>query len=173
MTPLLVFAALAADPVRCTATWAGPVPGCQVRQPLRVEATARGESAARAALREQLALVLLLWGDAQRARTPALSDAEFQTCGDAAEEAPATCFPEPQLAGPRLCFVDLPVPECWTGDTFSIEVSGVRALEQGRAQMCARVDARLVELAWTDVESRRRTCAARCEAETRVRCTEG
>ena len=167
---LLLVALAAADPVRCTVAWTTPVAGCQVRGPLRVDATANAEKGARADAADALAEVLALAGTAARLRAPALAVADFESCRDAAARVVATCFPEPTLVGTRLCFADLAAPECWDGDVLHYEIAGVRALEEGRERMCAAVDARLVALAYTDTELRRASCRVRCEAETRVRC---
>ncbi len=168
---LLSFSLAFAEPVRCTATWATPVTGCQVRGTVRAEATAGNEPAARRKVLDQLAEELALFGVAMRLRTPMLAEADFATCPDAAPKAAlVSCFSEPALAGRHLCYADLAAPECWTSEVLPFEASGVRALELGRAQICAAVDARLVELNYTDLALRRASCQARCEAETRVRC---
>ena len=168
---ILLVALAGADPVRCTATWAVASVGCQVRGPVRAEATAGGEAAARARVIDQLVEELGLFGVALRLRTPMLGEADFAACPTVAPAAAmVSCFPEPALQGRRFCFADLAAPECWTSEALHIEAAGVRALEVGREEMCARVDARLVQLAYTDLEWRRASCRARCEAETRVRC---
>jgi hypothetical protein len=159
-----------ADPVRCTATWSAPVVGCQVRGPVRVEATAAWERAARAQVVDQLGEVLTLHGVAARLKSTMLAEADFGACGTEAEAALLSCFPEPALTGTHLCFADFAARECWTGDVLNFEISGVRALDEGRERMCAAVDERIVALNYTDTAWRRASCAARCEAETRVRC---
>ncbi len=168
---ILLVALAAAEPVRCTATWATATVGCQVRGPVRAEATAGSEAAARARVLDQLVEELGLFGIALRLRSPMLAEADFAACPTVAPAAAmVSCFPEPALQGKRFCFADLAAPECWTTEVLHFEAAGVRALDQGRDQMCARVDARLVELDYTDLEWRRASCRARCEAETRVRC---
>jgi hypothetical protein len=66
--------------------------------------------------------------------------------------------------------VQLDDSDCWTGDVLHLETVGWRALDAGRRQMCDAVDKHLVEQAYSDVESRRVQCRAKCEAETTVRC---
>lgn len=168
---LLLLSLAFAEPVRCTATWSTAVSGCQVRGPVRAEATAGGEASARDRVLAQLAEELALFGVAARLRSPMLAEADFARCGEVAEAgAMVSCFPEPALVGTHLCFADLAAAECWNGDVLSFEAPGVRAQELGRRQMCAAVDARLVAQNYTGLPLRRATCAARCEAETRVRC---
>jgi hypothetical protein len=168
---MLVLLSLAfADPARCTASWTLPVTGCQVRGPIRVEATGPSETGAHDAAVEHLAHVLALEGEAARLRSTMLTAADYGTCEDAAAHVIVTCFPEPALAGRHLCFADFASRECWTGDVMNFEASGVRALDAGRDRMCDAVDERLVQLSYTDLPLRRATCKAKCEEETRVRC---
>lgn len=167
---LLTLSLAFAEPYRCAVVWSAPALACQVRGPLRVEATAGSEGAARAASVRQLSDVLHLTGLAMRARSALLSDADFSGCALAAEAVSPLCFPEPALAGFRLCFADLPATECWSGEVLNFEAAPVRALDLGRRQLCDAVDDRIVTQNYTNTDLRRAECRARCEAETRVRC---
>jgi hypothetical protein len=169
MLLLLSFAALA-EPTRCIATWNGPAPGCGLHETYKVEATAGSEGAARKAAVDQLATVLVLDSDAHRVARPALGTSEFLRCEESAKRAYVDCFAEPALAGEALCFATFDSPECWSGEPFTIEARGVRALAIGRQRMCEAVDARILAQGYNDTVTRRAKCRAACEAKTAVRC---
>ncbi len=168
---LLFISAALAEPTRCIATWNGPAPsGCGLHETYKVEATAQSEGAARKAAVTQLAKVLVLDSDAHRIARPALGTSEFVRCEAAATQAFVDCFAEPALAGQPLCFATFDSPQCWSGEPFTLEVRGVRALDVGRARMCNAVDDRILAQGYSDTVTRRAKCRAECEAKTAVRC---
>jgi hypothetical protein len=162
---------LAAEPTRCVAKWSGPVAGCPLRGELQASATATSRAAAERGARKEMGKVVRLTVAATVARIPAMTEAEFASCLKTVPEAAfLNCFDEPTLVPEAYCFADLPDPDCWTGEVLPIEEDGWRALDVGRATMCAKVDARLVTLNYTDLALRRAVCQVSCESKTTVRC---
>lgn len=167
---LLAALALAGEPTRCVAQWSGPVEGCQLRGSYSFTATASTEKGARKALGKHMQEAVDLAGKAERARVTTLNEGQFILCQDAVAKSFVNCFPEPHLDQELLCFAELKDKECWDGEVLPIEDVGWRALVAGRKKMCDEVDAFLVAQNYTDLETRRTTCAARCVAETTVKC---
>jgi hypothetical protein len=167
----LVSLVLAAGPTRCTATWSGPERGCALRGDVQATATAPTEKGAERAIQKEIARVVDVSSDAMMAQIPFLHQAEFSTCQDTISDAAiVSCTSEPQLAGSNYCFVVFQDDDCWSGDVLSIEDVGWRALENGRREMCSRVDQRLVEQNYNNVGMQRAVCRAKCEQETVVSC---
>ncbi|MFZ5476617.1 MAG: hypothetical protein ACOZNI_07560 [Myxococcota bacterium] len=171
MSLLPIALALAGDgPTRCTAKWTGPAKSCAVRGSWEVQATASTPKGAERAVKKELVKVLQLEAAAIRARVTAMTEGEFGACEAAIDTAFVNCFPEPELAEEKLCFVELKVGECWNGDLLNFEDVGWHALEEGRRRMCEAVDKHLVAQSYTDVELRRTECRAKCESLTTVKC---
>lgn len=171
MTLLLISLALAGDDAtRCVAEWTGPVEGCALRGPWHFEATSSTEKGARKALKKYVAEATSLAQAAEKERIKTLTDGQFVLCSDALEKAFVNCFPEPTLDQAGVCFVELKDKDCWNGDVLTVEDVGWRALAEGRQEMCAAVDAYLVQQNYTDVASRRVQCKSTCTSQTVVRC---
>lgn len=171
MPLLLVALALAGDdPTRCVAQWTGPVEGCQLRGTLQFSATASTEKGARKALAKHMTEAVRLAEKAELARLTTLSEGQFVRCDEAVAKSFVNCFPEPHLDQELLCFAELKDRECWDGEILTVEDVGWRALVAGRRTMCAEVDRYLVRQNYTDLETRRLACAARCASDTTVRC---
>ncbi len=164
-----LHAPLHAEPWRCVATWVEPVPGCAVPGPLMADATANSEVAARRAATAWLGQVLEDAGEAKRVRYPLVPASDYGSCEEEAKGAMLNCFPEPALAETKLCYVVFTDP-CWSGQPMTLEITGWRALAEGRELMCGSVDARLVAQDWSNLEQRRADCRAQCEQKVQVRC---
>jgi hypothetical protein len=169
----LVALALSAHaaPTRCVATWTPREKACAARGSLTANAAGAGQPGAERAALKQLEKVLGLSIEAQRLMSPILSAADFAACSaDLREHASVSCLPEAELAAEALCFVELADPACWDGNVLSVDGIGWEMVATGRQKMCEAVDARLVQLNYTDLATRRATCAAACASKTTVRC---
>ena len=170
---LLALAALAtAGPLRCVASWSGPVEGCALWGDLQAEASGANERAATRAARRQLEMVAQRSVRAYASRFPQYDQQEFERCAALVRDRSfVNCFPDPALAAAdALCFVELDDTACWGGQVLTVEGPGWEVLARGRAQMCEAVDAWLVSKSFSDREVMRAWCAASCLARTTVRC---
>lgn len=169
-----VALALAAEPNRCVVSWSPPTSGCAIRTTIEAHGSGPNRKAAERAARKQLGVAIDATALSQMARlgTPVLGD--FSSCKDDVATAYIDCFPDTTLSAPdALCFVTLDDVECWNGDVLHVETLGWKALEEGRKQMCAAVDARIVALNYTDMVPKQAICKAACEVKTVVRCPTG
>ena len=166
----LIGLVLAGEATRCTAVWAGPAPGCPLIGSFEVDGTASTKKGAERAARAQLSEVLLLSAQARIVESSVLSDADFGQCDDLVAQAYVNCFPEPELALEKFCFITLDAPECWSGEVLTVETDAWRALEEGRRQLCLKVDERLVQQNYSGLELNRAKCQAVCQDEVKARC---
>ncbi len=163
--------AWAGEPTRCVATWTADTPACALRGEFAGMGAAPSLDAAERSARKHLATVLERSQAAMRAVNPNIVSAQFMMCQEKATEfAHVNCFAEPSLVGPTYCFAELADRECWDGEVLAVGGPAWRALDLGRRELCEKVDARLVQLNYSDMGVRRVTCAASCEATAMVRC---
>lgn len=174
--------ALAGDssraPVRCDAVWTGPSAGCDLAGTWASTGLGPDEDAARAAASERLLKAMSAGSDALLLRYQA-SNANDPNGGpkrDACEADLAVrirfaCIPEPELRTRRLCFADLPEPDCWDGDPLLLEGTVWREMERGRDQVCRQMEDSLRSS--NTSQQQLATCRARCFQAARVRCPDG
>jgi hypothetical protein len=164
----LVFAG---GPSRCVVTWEGPATGCELHGHYQATAAGPTPKAAEKSARKQMEKVVDLSTTAALDKRSTLTPSQFASCqAHVAEEAYVNCFEDPTLTESSYCFVQLDDRDCWTGEVFQVEDVAWKAMDTGREQMCARVDARLVKLNYTDLELHRAECQASCESKTTVKC---
>ena len=163
--------AWAAAPTRCVATWTAFTPACALRGDFSGIGAATSREAAERSARRHLATVIERSQAAMTAVNPNLVKAQFMMCQEKAEEtAQVDCFEEPSLVESSYCFAELADRDCWDGEVLAVEGPAWRTLQIGRRELCEKVDARLVQLNYSDMVVRRATCAASCEAIATVRC---
>lgn len=170
MILISTLAALAGEPNRCVAAWTGPVTGCNVRESFDITAGGASDKAAQKATRGALEAALMAYAAAWKAQSPLVDPAETSQCAAKAAAVSVDCFPDATLADDKFCYVTLDDANCWTGDVLKIELTGHKAWDQGRKDMCAAVDKHLVAQNYADVELRRTQCAASCAAKTKANC---
>ncbi|MDP2315107.1 MAG: hypothetical protein Q8P41_19565 [Pseudomonadota bacterium] len=170
---ILLLATLAyAEGARCVATWRGPVPGCPIAGDLVASATRGSETTAERAARRQLARVLELTADELVERSGDRYNAEYVLCTERTlEVADVECAGQQSSMDGGLCFVTFDDPSCWPdGEVLTMENEGWRAVIDGRQAMCEAVDARLVRLAYRDMEESRIRCQESCVTRAAVSC---
>lgn len=168
---LLMSLSFAADPpARCVASWTPPPTGCALRGNIQAQAAGPNRSAAEKATRKQLDAQIDASAAGMMAALGTTSKVDFLDCRNTVGDAFVDCFPDPALADTSLCFVTFDDAECWTGDVLNLETTGWKAVGAGRAEMCRKVDERLVAQNYDDVATRRAVCRASCETKTAVRC---
>lgn len=182
LLPLLSSVALAGDssraPVRCDAVWTGPATGCDLAGTWASTGLGADEDAARAAASERLGRAMSAGADALMLRYQSLNPND--PSGGPRRDACLTdltariryaCIPETELKEQRLCFADLPEPDCWTGDPLLLEGTVWREMERGRDQVCRQMEDQLRQLNASAQQTA--TCRARCYQAARVRCPDG
>lgn len=180
---LLTQLAVAGDkssraPVRCDAVWTGPSAGCDLAGTWASTGLGPDEDAARAAAQARLRKAMEAGADALALRYQATnpndpgSGPQRSSCTtDLAARIRYACFPEPELREDRLCFADLPEPDCWSGDPLLLDGTVWREMERGREQVCRQMDDAL--RASNASAQAVATCRARCFQAARVRCPSG
>ena len=165
-------------PVRCDAVWTGPSTGCDLSGTWASTGFGTTEEAARAAASARLHKAMEAGSDALAIRYLSLNpnDPSGGPKRDACETDLAAriryaCIQEPELREKRLCFADLPEPDCWTGDPLLIQGTEWREMERGREQVCRDMEDQL--RASNASTQQVATCRARCAQVARVRCPAG
>lgn len=185
ITPILLLShlAVAGDsssraPVRCDAVWTGPSTGCDLSGTWASTGYGTTEEAARAAASARLHKAMEAGSDALSIRYQALNpnDPNGGPKRDACETDLAAriryaCIQEPELREKRLCFADLPEPDCWVGDPILIQGPVWRENERGRDQVCRQMEDQLRSSNASNQQVA--TCRARCDQVARVRCPSG
>ena len=146
---LLLTLAVAGDigraPVRCDAIWIGPSAGCDLAGTWATTGLGKDEDVAR--------------------------EAQGLTQTDVAARTRYSCIAEDQLKEDRLCFADLPEPDCWDGEPLVLEGPVWREMERGRDQVCRQMEDGLKSRNASAQQTA--TCRARCYQAARVRCPDG
>lgn len=174
---LLATAALAAEPVRCEAVYTGPSRACALAGDWSATGTGKSEGAARKNAVRRLETLIdsaverqSLATEGTMAAATAAQD-ELSCTSAVGQQARVFCYEEPALADKQLCFADLKASRCWRGGPIDIEAPAWRAMEQGRAQLCERIDQSLVSRDASLVD--RLSCQVQCLQDTQVRCIDG
>ncbi len=165
-------------PVRCDAVWNGPAAGCDLAGTWASTGLGPDEDAARAAASDRLdkamsagSDALLLRYQASNANDPGGGPKRTACSEDLSVRIRYACIPEPELRDQRLCFADLPEPDCWAGDPLLLEGTVWREMERGRDQVCRQMEDNL--RASNASAQQVATCKARCYQAARVRCPSG
>jgi hypothetical protein len=167
---LIVFFHMAlAGPLRCTATFSGPVDGCKVLGTVSVDGT--GATDAKASRSAQRALVAVLTARAAEgiAKNPNLSEEDFESC-TGTENWSISCREDPSLDVRGICFARFEDDLCWQGDVLNWEGAGPPALDRGRKMLCAEVDEYLDALDYRNESALRAQCRADCLQHSIVSC---
>ncbi|MBM4390550.1 MAG: hypothetical protein FJ090_05470 [Deltaproteobacteria bacterium] len=170
MMIMLLSVATAGEPNRCLAAWSGTAEGCNVRETFDIASGGSSEKSAEKATRAALEAALRAYTIYRKLQSPLADPAETASCDARAADAHVNCFPDATLADPKYCYVALDSAECWTGEVIKFELTGYKAWDRGRKDMCAAVDKHLVAQNYTELELRRTKCAAECAAHTKVNC---
>ena len=179
---LLLTLAVAGDigraPVRCDAIWIGPSSGCDLAGSWASTGLGQDEDAARAAAQARLRKALDAGSDAialrfqtTAASTSATAPQRASCATDVAARTRYACLAEPELKENRLCFADLPEPDCWDGEPLILEGPVWREMERGRDQVCRQMEDGLKSRNASAQQVA--TCRARCYQAARVRCPDG
>jgi len=165
-------------PVRCDAVWTGPSTGCDLSGTWASTGYGTSEEAARAAASARLREAMAAGSDALSIRYRALNpnDPNGGPKQDACETDLAarirySCIQDQELREKRLCFADLPEPDCWTGDPLLLQGPVWREMERGRDQVCKQMEDQLRTSNASNQQVA--TCRARCDQVARVRCPSG
>jgi len=167
---LIAFIHMAlAGPLRCTATFSGPVDGCKVLGTVSVDGT--GNSDARASQSAERALVGVLTARAAEAiaKNPNLQEADFENCAGS-DNRTISCQEDITLDVRGLCFARFEDELCWQGDVLNWEGAGPPALDRGRKLLCAEVDGYLDALDYRNEAALRAECRADCLQDSIVNC---
>lgn len=180
---LYVLPALAGDnnsraPVRCDAVWTGPSTSCDLAGTWASTGLGKDEDDARDAAVDRLWSAMQAGSDALAVRYQAANPNDpsggpkRDGCqADLTARVRYACIPEPELRERRLCFADLPEPDCWTGDPLMLEGTVWREMERGRELVCRQMEG---DLRAANVSAQQlATCRARCYQAARVRCPSG
>lgn len=172
LTMLNLAVADSNGPARCEAIWTGPSAVCDLSGTWAASGFGDDESSARAAAMVRLRKALQAGADASATRLNQTAAELGQKCVDeAAARARFDCYAEPALNEARLCYLDLPEPDCWTSGTLTVEGVVWRTMERGRDQICRAMED---ELRNTPLSSEQvSACRARCFQNARVRCPTG
>lgn len=159
-------------PARCEAIWTGPSSVCDLSGTWAASGFGDDESSARAAAMARLrkALEAGAQASATRLNQPAASLAQ-RCADDAAARARFDCYEDPALAEARMCYLDLPEPDCWSQGTLTVEGVVWRTMERGRDQICRQMDDTLRGGPLS--AEQQSACRARCYQNARVRCPAG
>ncbi len=164
-------------PYACVADWTGPTEDCEWTGTVHVAASGRNEAQARRSGLRRLEVALGSWTQAAMldARDSAFASRvqSLRACTRRVEEqATVTCFPQPLLAGERLCYADLPDDPCWAATIQTFSGTGWQAQEEARDALCSAVtDAfREAQADTPRAAGEALRCRARCLESVRVRC---
>ena len=171
MVVIAFFHLALAGPLRCTATFSGPVAGCKVLGTVSVDGT--GPTDAKASRSAQRALVAVLTARAAEgiAKNPNLSEEDFESC-EGTENRTISCREDPSLDVRGICFARFEDDLCWQGDVLNWVGSGALALDRGRKLLCADVDGYLDALDYRNESALRAECRADCLQNAIVNCIE-
>lgn len=165
---LLITVALA-DPVRCTATFTGPIEKCKLLGTVSVDGTGSSDAQATRNAQKALSSALVARVASVQSRNPNLTEVDFAGCG-AATSRTLVCREDAALSVSGVCFAQFDDASCWVGDVKNWNGSGVEALERGRNEMCSDVDRYLDSLDYKDEAELRARCRASCLEKARVSC---
>lgn len=169
MLLLVLIQSAFAVPVRCTATFVGPAPGCNVLGTITVDGTGRSDARASRSAERALGGVLEARAAEALVKNPSLRPEDFEGCSGTSDRT-ISCKEDRSLALTGVCFAQFDDALCWQGDVLNWVGPGARALDHGRALMCSDVDAYVDQLDYSNEDTLRAQCASLCLTSTRVNC---
>jgi hypothetical protein len=128
------------QPTRCVARWQGPTPGCALNEAVTVEGLGVSEKAARKRALANLETAAEFSRIHKAATLPGGARVVFleasRSCGEVADRAVLSCFPEPHLAKARYCWLQIDEDLCARSQGFFVASKPWVAGEQVRREIC-------------------------------------